>query len=333
MKAAGKLSKAGGEGAGRSPSISKASLFCFAAAVLLGLAAPARALDLSPTPLFISSSIPPQVMLDVSKDQQLYKKAYNDYSDLDGDGQLETGYKHAIDYYGYFDPYKCYSYSSGNQRFEPNSNTASKYCSGLWSGNFLNWAGMTRMDAVRKLLYGGLRSTDQTYAAGGASAVTVLERAYLPTDAHAFAKYYNGADIDRLTPFSSPAAPTAVASSSNLTIPSSLPAALQFSVSSTGDFAYGDQAVIRAGTDPSANYMIGAVSCVNGTGINMYNSLVSSSNSCSSGKIKVVVEQAHGSGTFSSWSIENWTQTGITICNATVGSSSEIGRASCRERV
>jgi len=283
------------------------------------LIAPVHALDLSQRPLFISSSIPPQVMLDVSKDQQLYKKAYNDYSDLDGDGQLETGYKHAIDYYGYFDPYKCYSYSTGSQRFEPNSSSNDKYCSGLWSGNFLNWSTMTRMDAVRKLLYGGLRSSDQTYAAGGVNALTVLERAYLPTDAHAFAKYYNGTDIDRLTPFSSPATPTAVASGSNLAIPSSTPAALSFSVSPTSGFAYGDQVVIRAGTNPSANYMIGAVSCVNGTGISMFNSLASSSNSCSSGQIKVVVEKTYGSGTYNSWSIENWTQTGITLCNATLG--------------
>ncbi len=32
--------------------------------------------------------------------------------------------------------------------------------------------------------------------------LTVLERQYLPTDAHAFAKYYNGPDIAQLTPFS-----------------------------------------------------------------------------------------------------------------------------------
>ncbi len=326
MRSAWKRLKAGGEWARSSLSSLEESFrsrFAVTGLLLLTVVAPVRALDLSPTPLFITSSIPPQVMLDISKDQQLYKKAYNDYSDLDDDGQLETGYKHAIDYYGYFDPYKCYSYSTGNQRFEPSAATSNKYCTGLWSGNFLNWASMTRMDAVRKLLYGGLRSTDQTFAAGGTNAITVLERAYLPTDAHAFAKYYNGSDIDRLTPFSAPATPTAVSSGTSNTIPSSTPAALQFTVSSTGDFAYGDQVVIRAGTNPSVNYMIGAVSCVNGAGIKMYNSLVSSSNSCSSGEIKVVVEQVHGSGTYSNWSIENWTQTGITICNATLGGSSD----------
>lgn len=284
------------------------------------IATSAQAVDLSQRPLFISSSIPPQVMLDVSKDQQLFKKAYSDYSDLDGDGQLETGYKHSIDYYGYFDPYKCYGYSTGNQRFEPVSTSDNKYCTGLWSGNFLNWASMTRMDAVRKLLYGGLRSTDQTFAAGGVNALTVLERSYLPTDAHAFAKYYNGTDIDRLTPFSSPATPTPVSSSSSQSIPGSLPATLTFSVSPTSAFAHGDQVVIRAGTNPATNYVVGAVSCVNGSGIGMFTSLVSNSNSCSSGQIRVVVEKSSGSGTFSSWSIENWTQTGITLCNATLGS-------------
>ncbi len=141
-----------------------------------------------------SATVSPQVVLNVSRDHQLFYKAYNDYTDLDGDGTLETTYKHSIDYYGYFDPRKCYTYSTADQRFNPSSISADKYCSGAWSGNFLNWATMTRMDAVRKLLYGGARSTDT-------GSTTVLERAHLPSDAHAFAKYYNGTDIGRLTPF------------------------------------------------------------------------------------------------------------------------------------
>ncbi len=289
--------------------------------------APAHALNLATAPLFISSTIPPKVMLDVSKDQQLFKKAYNDYSDLDGDGQLDTTYKNSIDYYGYFDPYKCYNYSTANLRFEPAANTSNKYCSGQWSGNFLNWATMTRMDAVRKLLYGGLRSTDQSYAAGGANAITVLERSYLPTDAHSFAKYYNGSDISSLTPFNLSASPSVVGSLSSLAIPASTPAVLTFSPTSTTGFAYGDQVVIRDPTPGSNKYMMGAVSCVNGTGIKMYNTLVSNANSCSSGQIKVVVEQVHGSGSpGSNWNIENWTQTGITLCNTTLGSSTSTSQ-------
>jgi type IV pilus assembly protein PilY1 len=131
----------------------------------------------------------------MSKDHQLSYRAYDEYSDLDGDGISETTYKHSFNYYGYFDSYKCYQYSGTSSRFEPVSITSDKYCSGNWSGNFLNWATMSRMDVLRKVLYGGLRSTDSS------SSGTVLERAFLPTDAHSFAKYYKGADLTKLTPF------------------------------------------------------------------------------------------------------------------------------------
>src|ERR1051326_2721173 len=79
----------------------------------------AALLNLAQAPLFVGANIPPKVMLTISKDQQLYKKAYNDYTDLDGDGNMETTYKHTVFYYGYFDPAKCYAYSVANGRFEP----------------------------------------------------------------------------------------------------------------------------------------------------------------------------------------------------------------------
>lgn len=144
------------------------------------------------TPLFTVPAAPPVMMINMSNDHQLYFKAYDDFSDLTGDGSPDTTYIHSFDYYGYFDSYKCYSYQ--NNRFEPQSVASDKYCSGQWSGNFLNWATMTRMDIVRKILYGGLRSTDTANN-------TVLERAHLPHDAHSFAKYYNGSDLHQLTPF------------------------------------------------------------------------------------------------------------------------------------
>jgi type IV pilus assembly protein PilY1 len=155
----------------------------------------ASPLSLADNPLFLTASVTPIVMLNTSKDHQLYFKAFDDYSDLDNDGLPETTYKHSFNYYGYFDSYKCYAYNTTTKKFEPSSITADKYCSSLWSGNFLNWASMTRIDTIRKILYGGLRSTDT--AAG-----TVLERSYLPNDAHSFAKYYNGSDLNKLAPFS-----------------------------------------------------------------------------------------------------------------------------------
>lgn len=292
-------------------------------------------------PLYVGAAVQPLVMLDITKDQNLYHKAYDDYSDLNGDGYIDTTYNHTIDYYGYFDSYKCYTYSGGV--FSPVAASYSEDaithvpnkpadCSSWtgWHGNFLNWVTMSRMDAVRKLLFGGYRSTD--------TASTVLERAYIPTDAHAWAKYYNSVvakamdlsttdsavltsrypSINKLTPFSPTENPAAITSSTSNSIGNG---ARDFAVSSTTAFSYGDQVWIEDAAD-STNYMIGSVGCVNGTGITMYDSVASVS-SCSSGHIKVLVSNFAGSGTKTSWKIYNWTQTGISFCNASpdVGST------------
>ncbi|MDN3639512.1 PilC/PilY family type IV pilus protein [Simiduia curdlanivorans] len=174
-----------------------------------------QAVDLAQIPLFLSQPVVPIVMLNMSNDHQLYFKAYDDYSDLDGDGFIETTYTHTNSYYGYFDSNKCYEYNSGV--FEPrNMVDASGYCnaagvSNQWQGNFLNWATMTRVDAVRKILYGGMRSTDSTTE-------TILERSFLPQDAHAFAKHYAGSDVARLTPFTTVTTGNPTSTGNGLTI-------------------------------------------------------------------------------------------------------------------
>jgi type IV pilus assembly protein PilY1 len=156
------------------------------------------------SPISAIAQITPLVMLSMSRDHQYFFKAYNDFSDVDGDGVTETTYDDTFEYYGYFHSRLCYEYDDTDQRFEPTGTTDAgdnqHYCldgqADRFSGNFLNWATMTRMDIVRKLLYGGTRSTDD-----GSS--TVLERAHLPTDAHSFTKYYNLPDLEKLTPFNS----------------------------------------------------------------------------------------------------------------------------------
>jgi hypothetical protein len=115
----------------------------------------AQALSPAIPPNIVTSAPRPMIMLNMSKDHQLFYRAYDEFSDLDGDGIPETTYKHSFDYYGYFDSYKCYSYSGVSNRFIPVSKNTTKYCSGNWSGNFLNWSTMTRIDVVRKVLYGG----------------------------------------------------------------------------------------------------------------------------------------------------------------------------------
>lgn len=148
----------------------------------------------SQNPIFLESRVVPLMMLNMPKEHQLYFKLYDDYSDItsptggDPDFIPDLTYNNNYDYYGYFDSNKCYVYNTTKKRFEPSAlRDSAKSCVGTddWSGNFLNWGSMTRIDAIRKILYGGLR------AAGGDTATeTVLERAFLPNDAHSFAKFY-----------------------------------------------------------------------------------------------------------------------------------------------
>jgi len=154
----------------------------------------------SQTPLFLTTSVPPILMLTMGRDHKLYYEAYNDASDLDGDGALDIRYTPSIDYFGYFDSYKCYNYSSN--KFTPASTTTDKTCSGNWSGDILNYLTTSRMDALRKVLYGGYRSTDTT-------SNTTLERAFIPQDAHSWGKEYSsttidGYDIANYTPLTAP---------------------------------------------------------------------------------------------------------------------------------
>ena len=114
-------------------------------------------------PPFLAASVPPLVMLVMGRDHKLYYEAYNDASDLDEDGTLDITYKpDSIDYYGYFDSHKYYEYNATSNRFEPKGLTvnASGVVDGIgkmapsgnyWSGDFLNYVTMTRMDALRKV--------------------------------------------------------------------------------------------------------------------------------------------------------------------------------------
>lgn len=167
-----------------------------------------EAATLTNSPLFITASQPPLIMLTMARDHKLYYEAYNDYSDLNGDGNLDVGYKPGtIEYYGYFDSYKCYSYNSGVFTPEGMSDLSgtvyNKKCTGSgrdswWSGDFLNYVTTSRIDALRKVLFGGYRSTDLNNQ-------TILERTFIPQDAHSWGKEYksiadDGYDIREYTP-------------------------------------------------------------------------------------------------------------------------------------
>lgn len=159
------------------------------------------------TPLGSTINARPMTMLVAGKDHKLFYEAYNDSSDIDGDGTLDTRFKPSIVYYGLYDSTLCYSYSSSDSRFSPRATAgALGVCSNStdWSGNWLNYMTTSRIDALRKVLYGGHREIDTT-------SLTVLRRAYIPQDAHSWGKEYHnqatdGYNIEDYTPLSLPSA-------------------------------------------------------------------------------------------------------------------------------
>lgn len=179
------------QGNGTMPGMHAEGRLALWACLLAAGSAPALALGsadtvLSQTPLFVNQALAPLNMLVMGRDHKLYYEAYNDASDLDGDGVIEVGYKpDQIDYYGYFNSNVCYDYSGGVfTPSQPATGNRKKKCSNSWSGDFLNYLGTSRMDAIRRVLYGGMRVEDT-------ASRTVLQAAYVPRDAHTWGKAYD----------------------------------------------------------------------------------------------------------------------------------------------
>ena len=145
-------------------------------------------------PLSVQQSVKPMVMLVAGKDHRFFYEAYNDAGDVDGDGTLDVRFKPSITYLGLFNPDYCYTHngdSDNSGRFTP-AGTASgalKTCPGQWSGNWLNYITTSRIDALRVVLYGGYREVDTNSS-------TILRRAYIPQDAHSWAKEYTSSAVD-----------------------------------------------------------------------------------------------------------------------------------------
>jgi type IV pilus assembly protein PilY1 len=166
----------------------RATIFYSAAVAIFSALAVAgiSSAQMAQAPLISTQSVAPLVLLTVGRDEKLSFPAYNDYSDIDGDGITDVGYKPNIQYFGYFDSYKCYTYVDADQVFRPASTTANKRCSNAWSGDFLNYLTTSRVDALRRVLYGGRRVVDTATR-------TVLERQYVPQDLHTWGREYDPA--------------------------------------------------------------------------------------------------------------------------------------------
>lgn len=179
-------------------------------------------------PLGVIQAGKPLVMLTVGRDHTLFYEAYNDASDIDGDGLLDVRFNPRITYLGLYDSTLCYRYTPGfgaigdlptnvstdNRSSRRNDNSGLfqpvavagnlGVCSGSnqWSGNWLNYVTTSRIDALRVVFYGGMREVDT-------GSQTILRRSYIPQDAHSWAKEYtsiavDGYDIRNYTPLPLP---------------------------------------------------------------------------------------------------------------------------------
>ncbi|OOG36937.1 pilus assembly protein [Polaromonas sp. A23] len=174
-------------------------------------AAAQTTVNIEAVPLLALKSAPGLVMLTMSRDHRLYYAAYNDTSDLNNDGLVDVGFNPAFTYYGYFVSDRCYKYDTGvtPNRFVPvavasSTNGCASQATARWHGNWMNWMATSRMDALRKVLYGGQRTTDST-------TTTVLEAAHIPPESHIWGKEFRpsptGTDsylIQNYTPMSAP---------------------------------------------------------------------------------------------------------------------------------
>lgn len=165
---------------------------CTAIAGSLWALSAGAALDIPDRPIGIGQLAQPMVMITMGRDHTLSYEAYNDATDIDNDGVLEAherSYTPKREHLGLFDSYACYVYDNGTFKPQRNANATTKACGGAseWSGDFLNYLTTSRLDAIRKVLYGGTRVVDT------ANAATVVQGAYVPRDAHSWGKLYDPA--------------------------------------------------------------------------------------------------------------------------------------------
>lgn len=142
---------------------------CLLASAGLGLLNPAPVAaqtKLSDGPVFASVNVPGNLALALSVE----------FPTAISVAHPNRSYASTNEYAGYFDPNKCYQYrytdgTSVDNYFYPSGKADAHTCSGMWSGNYLNWASMQTIDPFRWVLTGGYRVIDTP-------ALTVLEKAW-----------------------------------------------------------------------------------------------------------------------------------------------------------
>lgn len=110
--------------------------------------------DYTAYPPFISQIVPPNVLIILDNSGSMYEFAHKTAETGGKSTNPDMSYSPATDYYGYFDYNAMYKYHDAGGYFEVDTSKALNR-KNFWSGNFLNWLTMRRIDVVRKVLMGG----------------------------------------------------------------------------------------------------------------------------------------------------------------------------------
>lgn len=109
-------------------------------------------------PPFVTSgtnALKPNVLLMVDNSGSMNEFTYKAAGMGGGINQKDTSYNANSSYYGYFDYGKMYSYNTTASGYFYVDGTKTLDKTSFWSGNFLNWLTMRKVDLVRKVLVGG----------------------------------------------------------------------------------------------------------------------------------------------------------------------------------
>ncbi|MDO8547517.1 MAG: hypothetical protein Q7R68_09180, partial [Nitrospirales bacterium] len=136
--------------------------------------------DYSGQPPFVSSVVPPNVLILMDNSGSMGLRAYCGNRTLSGNNATCDGiFAAATTYAGILNEMKCYTYDATNTRFVVSvltTKTAINTACGAteWDGNFLNYVSLRRFDAVKKAMIGGsclsARGADASCPASGTPA-------------------------------------------------------------------------------------------------------------------------------------------------------------------
>ncbi|TAL10296.1 MAG: hypothetical protein EPO02_07950 [Nitrospirae bacterium] len=143
---------------------------------MLPLARAVSMADYTWTPLFMQNNVPPNILFIVDYSDGMLPAAYGNYplsynnassysSNYSGTGLTGTvsdTFDPTHNYYGLFDPLRCYVPASPKGFGPPSTGavlktTINSTCASTspWDGNFLNWLSMRKVDVAKKALIGG----------------------------------------------------------------------------------------------------------------------------------------------------------------------------------